>query len=262
MNQKKLSLVVASFFVSYYASATNTGQNNVYIEQIGNANTITIDQIGGTNNVGGVTTTTLTYGSDNIISAFTPAIASSLNYATISGSSNTVTLKHTGDSNWAQYSINGGNNTYSSTVTGNSNKTKLIIGASGQNGAKSDNAITEIINGDLNYIIQTLTKGSINSYNEISGNSNQITTRLNSTSGDVHTVVTGSNNSFINEQDDGGTGHQLTQAFTGSYNSVVTQQQGSNDSVINISTNGDHNTITVRSTNAASIVDSKTAVSR
>lgn len=262
MKRTTLSLVVASLFVSQGALSTNTGQNNVYIEQVGNANTITIDQIGGTNNIGGVTTTTLTYGSDNVISAFTPAVASSLNYATITGSSNTVTLSHTGDSNWAQYNINGGNNTYTSTITGGSNKTKLIIGTSGQNGAKSDNIVTEIINGDLNFLIQTLTKGSINSYNEINGNSNQITTRLNSTSGDVSTTVTGSNNSLINEQDDGGTGHQLTQLIVGDYNSVVTQQQGTNDSVININTSGDHNTITVRSTNASSIVDAKTAVSR
>jgi len=262
MKRTTISLVVTSLFVSQVALATNTGQNNVYIEQVGNANTITIDQIGGTNNVGGVTTTTLTYGNDNVISAFTPTAASALNYATITGSSNIVTLSHTGDNNWAQYNINGGTNTYSSTIIGSSNKTKLTIGTSGQNGAKSDNIITEIINGDLNYLIQTLTKGSINSYNEMIGNSNQITTRLTSTSGDVHTTVTGSNNSLINEQDDGGTGHQLTQEITGGYNSIVTQQQGTNDSVINISTLGDHNSITVRSTNSSSIVNSNIAVSR
>ena len=259
---KKLSIGILTLLVSNSLFAANTGQNNVYIEQIGNSNTITIDQIGGTNNVGGVTTTTLTYGNDNVISAFTPAAASSLNYAFISGSSNTLALTHTGDSNWAQYSITGGSNRYTSTITGNSNKTRLSIGTSGQNGAKSDNIVTETIAGDLNYIIQSLTKGSINSSISLTGSSNQVTTRLNSTSGDVTTTVTGSNNSLINEQDDGGTGHQLTQAITGSYNSIVTQQQGSNDSVINISTNGDHNTITVHSTNSASIVDSKSAVVR
>ncbi len=240
--------------------AASTGVNNVYIEQVGNANTIVIDQIGGANNVGGTTLNNpLLYSSSNTITAFVPAAASSSNYATITGNSNQVTLSHTGDTNWAQYNISGANNIYSSIIKGNQNQTLLNIGLGTPVNA---NVVTETITGDLNYVIQSLTKGSIHSTIDINGSNNEVTTRLNSTNGVVDTTVSGGFNSFINEQDDGGIGHHLVQDFTGSYNSVVTQQQGTNDSMIDISTIGDHNTITVRSTNSSSIVNSNTAVSR
>ena len=246
--------------LSNNAFAGSTGVNNVYIEQMGNANTITIDQIGGANNVSGTTLNVpLLYGADNTITAFVPAAASSSNYATITGNSNQVTISHTGDNNWAQYAISGANNIYNSTFKGNQNQTLLNIGPTT---AVNGNIVNETVTGDLNYVIQNLTKGSIHSTIDVTGSNNQVTTRLNSTNGVVDTTVNGGFNTFTNEQDDGGVGHQLTQIVTGSYNSIITQQQGTNDSVINISTNGDHNTITIHSTNGASIVNSITAVSR
>ena len=253
-------LLILLLLLSSPVFAVSTGVNNVYIEQVGNANTIVIDQIGGGNNVGGTTLNVpLLYSSSNTITQFVPAAASSTNYATITGNSNQVTLSHTGDTNWAQYNISGANNIYSSTIKGNQNQTLLNIGLGTPVNA---NVVTETITGDLNYIIQSLTKGNIHSTIDITGSNNEVTTRLNSTNGVVDTTVVGGFNSVINEQDDGGIGHQLTQNITGSYNSVVTQQQGTNDSMIDIHTIGDHNTITVRSTNASSIVNSNTAVSR
>ena len=252
--------ILVLLLLSSNVFAGSTGVNNVYIEQVGNANTITIDQIGGANNVSGTTLNIpLLYGADNTITAFVPAAASSSNYATITGNSNQVTISHTGDNNWAQYNISGANNIYNSTVTGNQNQTLINMGSSG---AVNGNIVTETIAGDLNYIIQNLTKGSIHSTIDVTGSNNQVTTRLNSTNGVVTTTVDGGFNNFINEQDDGGVGHQLTQMVVGSFNSFVTQQQGTNDSMINISTTGDNNTITVHSTNGASIVNSITAVSR
>lgn len=253
-------LLILLLLISSQVFAGSTGVNNVYIEQVGNTNTIIIDQIGGGNNVGGTALNVpLLYSSSNIITSFVPAAASSTNYATITGNSNQVTLSHTGDTNWAQYNISGANNIYSSTIRGNQNQTLLNIGLGTPVNA---NVVTETITGDLNYVIQSLTKGNIHSTIDITGSNNEVTTRLNSTNGIVDTTVVGGFNSFINEQDDGGIGHQLTQNVTGSYNSVVTQQQGTNDSIIDISTIGDNNTITVRSTNAGSIVNSNTAVSR
>ena len=83
-----------------------TGVNNVYIEQLGNANTITIDQIGGANNVSGTALSIpLLYSSDNTITSFVPSAASSSNYATITGNSNQITIEHRGDSNWSQYEV-------------------------------------------------------------------------------------------------------------------------------------------------------------
>lgn len=250
--------------VSSSVFAAGTGTNNVYIEQIGSSNTIIIDQIGGTNNVGGTAfdvATPLSYDVTNIITSFIPSPASTLNYATITGNANDVTIKQTGDNNWAQYNIIGNNNMYSSLVTGAGNQTLLTIGIVGT--PSLTNAINETIKGDSNFIIQSLTKDDITSTINVTGSTNQITTKLNSTLGDNNTTVIGSNNSFINEQDvGGGAGHQLTQFISGNFNSIVTQQEGSNDSVIDINSSGDNNTITIHSTNAASISAIKSAVAR
>lgn len=247
-------LLTLLLLVSSNVFALSTGVNNVYIEQVGNVNTIIIDQIGGSNNVGGTTLNVpLLYSSSNTITAFVPAAASSSNYATVTGNTNQVTLLQQGDSNWAQYNISGSNNIYKSLVTGNQNQTLFTAGLTG---AVSNNIVNETITGDLNFVIQNLTKGSIKSTIDITGSNNEVTTRLNSTNGVVDTTINGGFNVFINEQDDGGIGHQLTQVVTGSYNSIVTQQQGTNDSMIDISTIGDNNTITVHSTNGGSIVNS------
>lgn len=255
--KRVLFLFILTLSINVYA----TGENKVYIEQTGSSNLITIDQIGASNKVGGVTLTTpLVYGNDNIITSFSPADPSSTNYATINGSTNVLTMLQKGDSNWAQYNIQGGNNTYLTSVIGTSNKTKLTIGSVGS--AKSSNNVTETIDGDLNYLIQTISKSSVTSTTDITGGSNQITAKLNSNAGSVTTSVTGNSNSLINQQDDGGVGHVLVQTVTGDYNWIVTQQQGTNDSIINIETTGNNNTITVRSTNASAVVNEMTAVAR
>lgn len=244
-------------------AAGPTGTNNVYIEQLGSTNTIIIDQIGGTNNIGGTTLVSpISYGANNIITSFVPSAAATTNYATITGSTNQVTLNQTGDGNWAQYNITGNNNIYSSLITGMQNQTLLTIGVVGT--PSSTNIVNETVSGDTNFIIQSLTKDNIHSTIAITGSSNQITTRLNSMNGVDTTTAIGNFNSFINEQDKGGVGHQLTQLITGDFNSIVTQQQGSNDSMIDINTTGNNNTITVHSTNDATlgIVGLKSAVAR
>ena len=95
---------------------TATGPNKVYIEQLGNTNTITIEQVGGTNNVGGINGTTSVSNSDHL-TTHTPDAPSSLNYATVSGNTNVLSLTQTGNNNSAQYNIKGNQNTYTSTVT-------------------------------------------------------------------------------------------------------------------------------------------------
>ena len=253
--------VLFLFIITFSSFVFATGENKVYIEQTGSSNLITIDQIGASNNLGGITqTNSLVYGTDNIITTFDPAVPSATNYATVNGSTNTLSILQKGDSNWMQYNIQGNNNSYTNSVTGDSNKVKLTVGAVGS--AKNANTISEIITGDLNFLIQNLTKNGINTSTEITGSSNQLSSELNSATASVTTTVTGNSNSLINKQDDGGSGHILVQSVIGDYNSIVTQQQGTNDSTINIATTGNNNTITVRSTNASAIVNEMTAVAR
>ena len=55
---KLMAVIAAAMFWGSGAYALDTGPNKVYIDQIGDSNRITIQQVGGTNSVGGVTTST------------------------------------------------------------------------------------------------------------------------------------------------------------------------------------------------------------
>jgi hypothetical protein len=242
------------------AHATNTGPNNVYIDQVGNTNLITIEQVGNTNNVGGITNTSQTTDSNNI-TTMVPAAPSTSNYATITGSSNQLAITQTGDINSAQYNIRGDHNSYTSTVTGDNNQTYLTIGVLGA--PNVHNTVTETITGNSNLSIQKLIGDYITSGLIISGSTNQVTQSLYSSYGASTVTITGDSNVLFAEQSDsaGISGHKLIEYIVGNYNSISTQQQGSTDTVINIATSGDHNTITVRSS-SSTIVNPITAIAR
>jgi len=222
------------------------GPNKVFIEQVGSHNTVTIQQVGTGNLVGG------TASSD----------PSSSNYGTITGSNNTLTMTQTGDINKAQYNLLASDSNYTSTVLGSSNETKLTIGDL-NNATNLRVNVTEIVTGDQNKLIQNIIGSDIISNITITGDQNEVNKNLLSSLGQTTLTVTGDNNKFDVEQTGigGAAGHKLTQVINGDFNSIVTQQQGSNDTVVNIAVNGGHNTITVRTSNAA-IVNPMTAVAR
>lgn len=245
------------------AQSANTGPNKVYIEQLGNTNKVIIDQIGGNNNVGGIIDTTPLAVDATGVTTLVPEAPSSTNYALINGSSNNVTMKQQGDSNSAQYNIKGSNNNYTSTIVGNVNQTKLIMGDTNTNTTNSN--VTETVTGNNNLILQTVVGDAINSTVKLTGDRNQVTNELKSSNGTSYIEVTLGSDNVINAQQidaAGANGHSLRNVITGSYNSITTQQQGTNDSTIDIKTTGDHNTITVRSTNAASVLNAATAIVR
>lgn len=257
---KNVFAVVA--FVSLNAVAqqnTATGPNKVYLEQIGDTNTIVVNQIGGTNNLGGTNGNVSVDGTG--ITTLTPDAPSVTNYATTTGANNTVTVNQTGSNNSAQYNIKGSNNNYSSTVTGDNNQTKLTMGTA--NVAASNNTVTETITGSNNLIIQNVTGSNVTSTIGISGGTNQVTTDLQSSRGNANIQILGSNNVINAEQTGaaGAAGHVLINTVTGDYNSIITQQQGTNDTTIDLQTTGSFNTITVRQSNSA-IVNPKTAIAR
>ena len=251
--------IAIAAFVAVNAWAQSTGPNKVYLEQIGDNNTITIQQVGGTNNVGG-TNGNATVANNNV-TTLTPDAPSVNNYATTTGSNNTVTINQTGSNNSAQYNITGSNNTYTSTIVGGNNQTKLTVGTA--NVAGSSNSITETVTGNTNMIITNVQASNVVSNVSITGSTNQVTQDLLTIGGHATTSITGSNNVVISEQRDagGGNAHTLVNTISGDYNSIVTQQQGTNDTTINLNTDGNHNTVTVR-TSSGSIVGSKTAVAR
>ena len=223
--------------VSPPGTVSASGPNNVYIEQIGNSNLLTIEQVGIANNIGGVSSTT----------------PGSTNYATINGSFNTVAVTQTGNSNLGQYSITGSNNAYTNTTVGSGNSSKLVMGDT--NTANLRNTVIETITGDNNITDQNLVGNDIKSTLAITGNANKVTTVLKSTNGVSDIAITGNTNQIDAEQVDiaGAFGHSLKQVIVGDTNSVVTQQQGTNDTMIDIRNTGSNNTITVRTSSVAII---------
>lgn len=257
-----LAVLLLSFSAVSMAQVAATGPNSVYIEQIGSSNTITIEQVGGTNRVGGTADDTPVTVDASGVTTLVPTAPSAINYGTITGSDNVLTMTQTGTSNSAQYNIKGNENTYASTVTGNANQTKLTVGDV-NNAVNAQNTITETVTGNSNLIIQDLVGNNINSTVAMVGNSNQITKELKSTAGTSDINVTGNSNIFNVQQVDaaGANGHYLKQVVAGDFNSVSTQQQGSNDTTIDIRATGSHNTITVRSSSSI-ISNPTTAIAR
>ncbi len=263
LSRKLLTVLLCSYAgIGVAQSTAATGPNKVYIEQVGSGNTITIEQVGGTNNVGGVTTTVATAVSSTGITTLTPDAPSASNYGTITGSTNTLNITQTGNANSAQYNIRGSNNQYTSTVTGNGNQTKLTVG-NVNNATNTQNIITELISGNNNMIIQDVVGSDINTNTSITGNNNQVTSSLLNSRGTVTNTIQGNANVFNVQQIDaaGANGHVLAMNTVGDYNSITTQQQGTNDTTVNIQTTGSNNTITVR-TSSSAIVSPVTAIAR
>lgn len=237
----KLHRYIAVCAVAFYGSTalaqvtTPTGANSVYIEQIGNSNNILIEQVGNANNIGGTANAT----------------PSSSNYGTITGNTNTLTLRQTGDGNLSQYNIKGTDNIYSLVMTGSGNKTKLDAGDANTNNLR--NLITETIIGDSNTVTQALVGNDITSTLAITGNTNIVNKEIKSSNASSTVTIMGGNNTLDIQQVDisGARGHLLTQTIAGDFNVITTQQQGIIDTTVNIATTGNANQIVVRTSSAA-----------
>ena len=248
------SVAVAALLLSINAASgaqtsSGSGPNSVYIEQVGDSNTITIEQVGGNNNIGGTNGTAW-------------SMPSSSNYGTITGTSNVVSMTQTGSGNTGQYTMYGNNNFYTSIVTGAGNKTKLTIGDIGTP-SNLRNHVTETITGDTNIVMTNVKGNDINSTLVSTGDSNQVTSDLLSSSGRSDINISGNNNLMKVQQTDsaGSGGHVLTATVTGDYNSIVSQQQGFNDTNVYINTIGSYNMVTVR-TSSGTIVGPLSATPR
>ena len=253
MKKTNLIALVAIFISSSaLAQAPTTGPNNVFIEQLGSSNTITIEQVGGANNLGGTNSTA---------GAWDPP--GSANYGTVTGSNNVVTATQTGTANLNQYNISGNRNNFTSSITGNTNKSKLSIGNTA-NPTNLRNTVGETVIGDTNTMVTNIVGSDITSTLAITGGTNVVNADLLSSLGTSTITIGGSSNRLDIQQVDGAgsNGHSLTQNITGDYNSIVTQQQGFNDTTVNINTTGSHNTVTVRTTTGISLSSPMTAVAR
>jgi len=175
------------------------GQNEVYMDQVGDSSTITITQTG----------------QDNII-------GTTLNPIFIGGGSNTVTIDQIGDTNTLQVLINGASTNMALSVTGNDNTQTIICGTI-LNASCSGSTINQTIHGDNNITTVNLGAGANHtSIMNITGDSNQVTHTSTSTGTTSANITISGNSNTIG----------VTQSGTLT-NSVVLTSTG-NSSTVNI----------------------------
>jgi hypothetical protein len=190
---------------------TNSG-NGIYINQVGNSNTLTIVQDGDDNLIAGVGSTTNSYVN-----------------ADITGSNNTTTLKQKGDNNVMLFDI-----------TGNTNTTTVDQGST--SGA-DDNRVEFDINGDTNTTSITQnhnngigTNGHFLALDLDGDNNNVLTSQLNDGDKKAFISVQGDDNDIDLYQQ--GAGSHYAEIAVGSDQTVDITQDGSGQHNTSVSMSG------------------------
>ena len=231
---RALFAFVMSLVLVASAFATNSGNNSVYIDQTNADNsTLTITQTGSGNAVG------------DRASLLQPAFL-------IDGNNMVATLSQDGMNNSIVGNFIGGDSTMSITQTGSGNAFSLTQGNFGTNGGSMTVAKT----GDNNTV--SFTMGSTNNagnylYNlTITGNTNVVTSTMNSKFIENNITISGNTNTFTTTQigADGTSntpGHKITSTIIGNSNTVTIVQNGTttpNIITLNVTGNGTTTSIT------------------
>jgi hypothetical protein len=215
------------------AFATGGGNNSVYIDQSAADNSmISITQSGSGNNVGD---------RNNLI---TPAFV-------VDGNSMNLTIIQDGMNNSIVGNFIGGDSTANITQTGSGNSLTLTQGNFGTNGGLLNLNNT----GDNNFIALTMAStantGNYNYAMTVSGNSNTITSTMNSKYITNTVDVTGNYNEITTVQNGANgtasmSGHQIQLSLIGNSNSISITQNGTaapNIVTLNVAGNSTSTTI-------------------
>ena len=190
---------------------TNSG-NGIYINQVGNSNTLTIVQDGDDNLIAGVGSTTNSYVN-----------------ADITGSNNTTTLKQKGDNNVMLFDITGNTNTTTvdqgSTSGADDNRVEFDI-----NGDTNTTSITQIHNNGIG------TNGHFLALDLDGDNNNVLTSQLNDGDKKAFISVQGDDNDIDLYQQ--GAGSHYAEIAVGSDQTVDITQDGSGQHNTSVSMSG------------------------
>ena len=255
------ALIIASIL-----SSSSCWANEVYVQQVGDSISTTINQDGENNQIEGL---------------------SGSGKAQLSGNNKTVTFSQTGDNNQTRVWTNGGNQQMSLTQDGNSNLSRMDnhgdnnnmsvdIDGDGNfthteigNGWDNDNNMSVTIDGDNNAIYSEVISGDYNNvdvqihkqdnsyaYVRVNGNSNNVKAWQGKhedgsidtdETGDneVYWIVTGNSNNLASYQtdDNGNGGQHIANYITGDSNTVKHTQRGSGDHDGFIAIGGDSNDV-------------------
>jgi len=183
---------------------TNSG-NGIYINQVGNSNTLTIVQDGDDNLIAGVGSTTNSYVN-----------------ADITGSNNTTTLKQKGDNNVMLFDITGNTNTTSITQNHNNG-----IGTNGH-------FLALDLDGDNNNVLTSqLNDGDKKAFISVQGDDNDIDLYQQGAGSHYAEIAVGSDQTVDITQDGSGQ-HNTSVSMSGYTSGLDLTQQGSTNQTYSI----------------------------
>jgi len=225
MKSKLITFVMGLLFA--VGALADSGGNSVYIDQTNaDQSTVTITQTGANNNVG-----------DSNLTTGNPFV--------IDGNSMDLTINQNGMNNSILGNFIGGNSTASITQDGNSNSTLLNYG----NFGTSSGTLGITLNGSNNNSILNIgTLRDSSNYNyslTVTGDSNAITSTINSKNTNNTFTLTGNSNTLTTTQTGAngtnGNGHNITTSVIGSNNDINILQNGAttpNSAIVNLTGSG------------------------
>jgi hypothetical protein len=223
---KRLTTIVMGLLLAGSAVA-DSGGNSVYIDQTNaDQSTVTITQSGANNNVGD---SNLTTG----------------NPFTIDGNSMNLTITQDGMNNSILGNFIGGNSNATISQIGNSNSTTLNMGNFGTSSGNLGITFNGSNNNSLLNIGTLHDSGNYNYNLTVTGDSNAITSTINSKNTNNALTVTGNSNMLTTVQTGAngtnGNGNNLTTSIIGSNNTVDVTQNGTtnpNSAIVNLTGSG------------------------
>lgn len=217
---KKLWAALFMVLLSNIATATDS---KIYIDQVGDALTLSITQQNGALN--------------QVNSSTTPAV--------ISGDNNDITIMQNGAVNTLNFELNGNNNVVDLKQEGNTNTMDFKCNAGGTDTCGSVDIKFYNI-GDNNTTDITIKKNGVVVDATVTGDSNQTTLLMNSTAGSLTLNITGDSNVTSFSQSGAPlVPHTATITHTGNSGNFTYSQSGSIQKIMNVTTNGNNLTATI-----------------
>jgi len=198
----KRSLLIMALMTPTLSNGQTT--NSIYIEQVGDASTITITQEGQGNQIGNRNTDTpvVLQGDGQVVTITMDGNTNKINgdIKQSDGSATTITL--TGDNNDLNFDVGNaadtGGSTSTLTVAGSSNEFNFN---QGKVSSATNMTQTFTLTGDLNTVTQNVETNDVENVFAVSGDSNQITTTQNGYAGkNIDMILTGNQNTVLVNQ--------------------------------------------------------------
>lgn len=213
----------AALFMVLLFNVANATDSKIYIDQSGDALTLTITQQNGAlNQINSSTTPAVITGDNNDITIMQNGAINTLNFE-LNGNGNLIDLKQEGSTNTMDFKCNAGNTDACASVD-----------------AKFYNI------GDNNTTDITIKKSNVILDATVTGDNNQTTILMNSTAGSLTMNITGDLNVTNFSQSGAPTlPHTATITHTGNSGTFTYSQSGSIQKVMNVTTNGNNLTATI-----------------